>query len=99
MANFDVISEKLKKGTDFITGKGGALTSLFDSFKKIVPESGYSASKPVKTGEGMVEIKAGEKSVKSSDNFLEKIMSKKVLIPSLIIAGIYFGLRKLTKIK
>ena len=97
MANFDAISEKLKKGTDFITGKGGALTNLFDSFKKIVPESSYSTSKPVKTSEG-VEIKVGEKSVKSSGNFVGKIMNKKVLVPVLVIVGIYFGLRKLTKI-
>ena len=83
------ISEGLKKGTDI-------LTNLFDSVKKIVPDSGYSASKPIKSGE-TVEIRAGEKSAKSSGGFLEKIMNKKVLVPILVIAGIYFGLKKLTR--
>ena len=83
------ISEGLKKSTDI-------LTNLFDSIKKIVPDSGYSVSKPVKSGE-TVEIRAGEKSVKSSGSFVEKIMNRKVLVPVLVIAGIYFGLKKLTK--
>ena len=83
------ISEGLKKGTDI-------LTNLFDSVKKIVPDSGYSASKPIKSGE-TVEIRAGEKSTKSSGGFLEKIINKKVLVPILVIAGIYFGLKKLTR--
>ena len=105
MAGFEAISAKLKTGTDFITGKSGALTNLFDSVKKIVPDSGYTASKPVKTSDGTVEIKAGEKikkaskDVKSSGGFIEKIMDKKVFVPVLIIAGIYFGFRKLTKVK
>ena len=105
MAGFEAISAKLKTGTDFITGKSGALTSLFDSVKKIVPDSGYSVSKPVKTSDGTVEIKAGEKikktpkDVKSSSGFVGKIMDKKVFVPVLIIAGIYFGFRKLTKVK
>lgn len=97
MANFDEISEKIKKGTDFITGKNNILTNLFSSVKKAVPESGYSVSRPVKTSDGSVEIKAGEKSVKSSGSFVEKIMDKKVLVPALVIIGIYFGFRKLTK--
>ena len=98
-------SEQLKKGTDFITGKSGALTNLFDSFKKIIPTSNYSVSKPIKTNEGTIEIKAGEKSgkvtkaVKGSSGFMGKIMNRKVLVPALIIGGIYFGFRKLTKVK
>lgn len=105
MASFDTISKKLKEGTDYITGKGGALTSLFDSVKKAVPGSGYSVSKPVKTSDGAIEIKAGEKikktskDVKSSSGFIGKIMDKKVIVPVLVIAGIYFGFRKLTKVK
>lgn len=83
------ISEGLKKGTDI-------LTNLFSSVKNIIPGNNYSASKPVKTSEG-VEIKAGEKGVKSSDNFMGKIMNRKVLVPALVIVGIYFGLKKLTK--
>lgn len=96
MANFDAISEKLKKGTDFITSKSGILTNLFDSVKKTVPGGSLPVSKPIKTGEG-VEIKAVEKSVKGSGGFVEKFMNKKVLVPVLVIVGIYFGLRKLTK--
>lgn len=105
MASFDTISKKLKEGTDYITGKSGALTNLFDSVKKVVPAGGYSASKPVKTSDGSIEIKAGEKikkvskDVKSPDSFIEKIMDKKVLVPVLVIVGIYFGFRKLTKVK
>lgn len=99
MANFDTISKKLKEGTDYITGKSGALTNLFDSVKKIVPDSGYSASKPVKTSDGTVEIKAGEKNAKNSGGFVGKIMNKKILMPVLVIVGIYFGIRKLTKMK
>lgn len=83
------ISEGLKKGTDI-------LTNLFNSVKKVIPSNSYSVSKPVKTGEG-VEIKVGEKSVKSSSNFVEKIINKKVIVPVLVIVGIYFGLKKLTK--
>lgn len=98
MANFEEISEKIKKGTDFITGKNNILTNLFSSVKKAVPaESGYSVSRPVKTSDGAVEIKVGEKSVKSSGSFVEKIMNRKVLVPALVIIGIYFGFRKLTK--
>lgn len=93
MANIETagkqVSEGLKKGTDI-------LTNLFDSVKKVIPSNSYSVSKPVKTSEG-VEIKAGEKSVKSSGNFVGKIMNRKVLVPVLVIAGIYFGLKKLTK--
>lgn len=105
MAGFDAISAKLKTGTDFITSKSGALTSLFDSVKKIVPDSGYTASKPVKTSDGTVEIKAGEKiskaskDAKSPSGFVGKIMDKKVFVPVLVIVGIYFGFRKLTKVK
>lgn len=105
MANLDTISKKLKEGTDYITGKSGALTNLFDSVKKIVPDSGYSASKPVKTSDGTVEIKAGKKiskvskGAKGSNGFVGKIMNKKILMPVLVIVGIYFGIRKLTKIK
>lgn len=99
------VSDKLKEGTDFITGKSGALTNLFDSFKKIIPTSNYSVSKPVKTSEGTIEMKAGEKSgkvtktVRSSGGFVGKIMNRKVLVPVLIIGGIYFGFRALTKTK
>lgn len=98
--DFDAISEKVKEGTDFITDKKSMFADLFNSVKKIAPGAGgsYSASKPVKTKDGIVEIKAGEKSVKGSGGFIEKIMNKKVLIPALVIIGIYFGLRKLTKI-
>ena len=98
--NIDAISEKIKEGTSFISDKKSTFADLFSSIKKIVPGAGksYSASKPVKAKDGTVEIKAGEKSVKSSGGFAEKIMNKKILVPVLVIAGIYFGLRKLIKI-
>ena len=82
-------SEQLKKGTDFITGKSGVLTNLFDSFKKVIPTSS-SVSKPVKTSDG-IEIKAGMESTKGSVNY------KKFIVPVLIVVGVYFGIRKLTK--
>lgn len=102
MANFEAgskqVSEGLKKGTDI-------LTNLFDSVKKAIPDSGYSVSKPIKTSDGTVEIKAGEKiskvskGVEGSSGFVGKIMNKKFLVPALVIVGIYFGFSKLTKVK
>lgn len=95
MANFEEgskqISKGLKKGTD-------VLTNLFDSFKKIVPGDRRSYSVPTKTSEGAIEIKpSGKKSRKGG--FVETIMSKKVIIPVGIGFIVYFGFRKLMKVK
>lgn len=82
------ISEGLKKGTD-------ALTNLFSSFKNIIPSGKGSYSVPAKTGEG-IEIKSGKK---ESGGFMKKIMSKKVIVPVVIGLVVYFGFRKLIKLK
>lgn len=87
MANLETgskqVREGLKKGTDI-------LTNLFDSVKKTVSSSGYSASKPVKGSDGTIEIKAGEKNAKISKSLPKRIMNSKFFFPSLIIGGLLF---------